>query len=98
METITDKKGFSCNVVEKSRYNALSQEQKVYFEMFRNSILEIFPVGNKNIYDDSTIAFAERFAFIGIQITDKLSKDIETKIKEMLATMVVPSTDSSQTT
>lgn len=80
MRTITDKKGFSCNVVEKSRYNNLEQEQKEYFELFRNAILEIFPVGPKDIYDDNTIAFAERFAFIGIQITDKIQKIIEEKV------------------
>lgn len=97
METITDKKGFNCNVVEKYRYNSLTQEQKEYFEMFRNSILEIFPVGNKNIYDDNTIAFAERFAFIGIQITDKITKDIETKIQTLMTTMASANTGSQTT-
>lgn len=87
MQTITDKKGFSCNVVEKSRFNNLSQEQKEYFELFRNAILEIFPVGPKDTYDDNTISFAERFAFVGIRITDKIQKSLEQKIQELQTTL-----------
>ena len=83
MDTITDKKDFSCNVVDKSRYNSLSQQEKEYFEIFRNSILEIFPVENKNTYNDVTISYAERFAFIGIKTISKIVTELDEKLKKL---------------
>ena len=79
--TITDKKGFSCNVIDKERFNALSQKDKVFFEFFRNAMLEIFPVGKNNTYENDTIIYAERFAFVSLNIMKTLNDDIDERLK-----------------
>lgn len=78
--TITDKKKFSCEVVDKPRYMNLSQEQKVLFDGIRNSMLEIFPTESGYTYDNETIRYAENFAFISL---DALEKYINKKLEDL---------------
>lgn len=82
MKTLTDRKDFECVIIEKDRYNALSQKQKEYFELIRNSILEIFPVSmeNSNRYDTNTVAFAERYAFIYCMFIDRFEATLKENI------------------
>lgn len=86
MRTLTDRKDFECVIIEKDRYNALSQKQKEYFELLRNAILEIFPVSmeNSNRYDTNTVAFAERYAFIYMMFVDKFEALLKENIDREL--------------
>lgn len=79
--TKTDKKTFSVKIIDQAKFNALSDNDKVIFEILRNSMLEIIPSDNKGKYIDEAIRYAENFAFIGLKVFDKF---YETKIKSQL--------------
>lgn len=96
--TITDKKGFSCNVIDKERFNALSQKDKVFFELFRNAMLEIFPVGKNNTYENDTIIYAERFAFVSLNIMKTLNDDIDERLKAIEEKVAATGAGSQQET
>jgi hypothetical protein len=87
--TITDKKSFSCDVVDKKKFEQLSQEDKVTFEGIRNSLLEIFPVEIGNTYSNEAIRYAENFAFIMVPTVNKLVDSKLEKITNELKTQIM---------
>lgn len=84
--TITDKKSFSCAVIDKNNFERLPQIEKVIFEQLRNSMLEIFPVDNGNTYSNATIKYAENFAFIN---TKAIVSAIDSKLEAFKASLTV---------
>lgn len=79
--TKTDKKTFSVKIIDQSKFNALSDDDKVIFEILRNSMLEIIPSDSKGKYIDEAVQYAENFAFIGLSVFEKF---YETKIQKQL--------------
>jgi hypothetical protein len=107
--TQTDKPGFKTNLIDKSTFNSLDQDQKELFELLRNSMLEIFPI--ENGVDELCEKCAENYAFIGVKAISKylnkfkelLLKDIdikinttETNLKQYITTSASASTNSSK--
>lgn len=82
--TNTDKTDFSVIIVDKTKYNNLSNDDKIIFELLRNSILEIFPLNDKNKYDELCLKFAENFAFINLNGLNKIIElKVQTAIQEL---------------
>lgn len=85
MATVTDKERFTANIIDKSRYEKLSDTNKELFVMCRNSLLEIFPTVDMKgeSYDEFTLAYAENFAFIQIKVFGVLTTQIESLKNEL---------------
>lgn len=79
--TKTDKKTFSVKIIDQAKFNALPGDDKVIFEILRNSMLEIIPSDSKGKYIDDAVRYAENFAFIGLRVFEKF---YETKIQKQL--------------
>jgi len=98
--TITDKKTYKIStIVDKPKYDKLSDSNKKIFELLRNSILEIFPIEESGIHNFECLRFAENYAFINLEsfvkgfeiLFDEKIKDFETKIKEYIMTQTAQS-------
>lgn len=95
--TFTDKNSFSTEVIDKKKYETLSQEEKETFEFLKNSILEMY---GETVYKqkqpdniNGIVTFpelrkeilksAENFAFINLKgLHSLIDKRIEIKIKD----------------
>lgn len=63
--TITDKKDFRLKILDKEKFSKLSIIDQKFFEIARNSMIEIFPFQDF-MFNDLAIQYAENFAFIQI--------------------------------
>lgn len=87
--TVTDKSGFSISMIDDVKYNSLTDEDKLVWEKFRNSFVEMMPQinGVDGGYTDDAIRYSENFAFIlqqGINIIrDSLIEIIKTLEKRV---------------
>lgn len=94
--TFTDKNSFSSEVIDKKKYETLSQEEKETFEFLKNSILEMYGetvykqkqpdniegITFANIHNE-ILKSAENFAFINLKgLHSLIDKRIEIKMKE----------------
>lgn len=94
--TFTDKNSFSSEVIDKKKYETLSQEEKETFEFLKNSILEMYgetvykqkqpdnieDITFVNIHNE-ILKSAENFAFINLKgLHSLIDKIIEIKMKE----------------
>lgn len=94
--TFTDKNSFSSEVIDKKKYETLSQEEKETFEFLKNSILEMYGetvykqkqpdniegITFVNIHNE-ILKSAENFAFINLKgLHSLIDKIIEIKMKE----------------
>lgn len=94
--TFTDKNSFSSEVIDKKKYETLSQEEKETFEFLKNSILEMYGetvykqkqpdniegINFANIHNE-ILKSAENFAFINLNgLHSLIDKRIEIKMKE----------------
>jgi len=80
--TITDKKNFKINIVDKKKFSKLNLEDQKLFEQLRNSIIEIFPF-EKNEFHPLSIQYAENFAFLQVKaINSILEGRLEERILE----------------
>ena len=94
--TFTDKNSFSSEVIDKKKYETLSQEEKETFEFLKNSILEMYGetvykqkqpdniegITFVNIHNE-ILKSAENFAFINLKgLHSLIDKRIEIKMKE----------------
>lgn len=94
--TFTDKNSFSPEVIDKKKYETLSQEEKETFEFLKNSILEMYGetvykqkqpdniegITFANIHNE-ILKSAENFAFINVKgLHSLIDKRIEIKMKE----------------
>lgn len=80
--TITDSNGYSNKLIDKERFNKLSENDKKIFEIQKSSLLEIMPLID-NKHSEKCFELAENFAFISLGnfkiMFDKLT-ELETKI------------------
>lgn len=95
--TNTDKSNFKVAIFDKTRYDTLSNDDKEIFELTRNSILEIFPLNDKNIYDELCLQFAENFAFIQLNMLNKFM-DLKIQIKLTELEQKINNSQSTNTT
>lgn len=80
--TITDKDNYKISkIIDIERYDKLDLDQQELFEYIRNSLLEIFPLTDKNIHDDDCLKFCENHAFI---LLNGFNSFYEKKIKTKL--------------
>lgn len=83
--TVTDDKKFKVSVLDEARFKALDVNKQKMFVFLRNGMLEIFPLNDKKTYDESTLNFAENYAFITLQSFDVIINEIiEAKINTLL--------------
>lgn len=82
---ITDSKTFDCRIINKSKYNELSENDKKLFEFSRNAILEIFP-HNNGVFEDYCLEPAESFGFVMLRaIKDYVENEVMTKVQTLIA-------------
>jgi len=81
--TITDKKDFKINIVDKEKFSKLTLNEQKLFEQIRNSIIEIFPFED-NKFNDLSVMYSENFAFIQVKaINNIIEQRLEEKLKEL---------------
>jgi hypothetical protein len=83
--TITDKRKFQAQIVDKKSFNSLSNTEKKLFEVLRNSILEILPTEKNNgeTYPEICFKIAENFAFINLKAYETVTTEISKLEKEL---------------
>ena len=80
--TITDKPGFSVISIDIDKISKLSVDEKIIFELLRDSFLEIMPLETgKNNHGEDAVRFSENFAFINLKaFTTGVGKIVDTKL------------------
>ncbi len=95
--TITDKPNYKIEVLDTKKFQTLSVDEKIIFEIIRNSMLEIMPKKDTdNFHDNECIRFAENFAFINLnifskgieKILDKKLSELEQKINQNISSLI----------
>lgn len=81
--TVTDKATFTTHIIDDTKFQALSVDDKALFMTLRNSMLEIFPLNKQNTYDDICLKFAENFAFIQLVALQSITTKLQTEISNL---------------
>ena len=92
--TITDKKDFKPEMIDKKRFSELKPEEQKLFESVRNSVLEIMPMVD-NKYPEMCLKLAENFAFINLKAFDEFFKE---KVEKAIQAASTASTTPGSTT